>query len=59
LDFDHRPDEVKLFTIGENVGVSLKRLWAEIGKCDVRCANCHRIITEERRAAALLGAGGM
>lgn len=52
LDFDHRPDEIKLFNIGFGI---VSRSWdairAEIAKCDVRCANCHRIVTAERKAA--------
>lgn len=49
LDFDHRKGEVKLFTIGA-VGSSQSReaLLAEIAKCDVVCANCHRIRTDGR-----------
>lgn len=50
LDFDHRPGERKLFNIGTTaMGVSQLRLLAEIAKCDVRCANCHRRITAGRR----------
>lgn len=50
LEFDHRPDEHKLFNIGEKVGAySLERVWAEVAKCDVVCANCHAIRTTERR----------
>lgn len=49
LDFDHRPGVEKLFTIGESVTRSWETVLAEIAKCDVRCANCHRIITAERR----------
>ena len=49
LDFDHRPGEIKLFPIMRD-GTS--RNWdlikAEIAKCDVVCANCHRIRTAER-----------
>jgi hypothetical protein len=55
LDFDHVRG-VKLFTIAMAVrnGRSLKAIQAEIEKCDVRCANCHRRITRrrEREAAA-------
>lgn len=44
LDFDHRPDEVKLSEV--TTLIQLRRRWsaisAEILKCDVRCANCHR-----------------
>lgn len=45
LEFDHRDPATKRFEIGGAVRtrpVSVKRLLAEIAKCDVRCANCHR-----------------
>lgn len=50
LDFDHRPSTEKKFNIG-NRGwtVSEATLLAEIEKCDVLCANCHRIRTADRR----------
>jgi hypothetical protein len=52
LDFDHRPGEKKLFTIGGPAFSN--KSWAsielEIAKCDVRCANCHRIMTKTRKA---------
>lgn len=49
LEFDHRED--KDFEIGAAIGkgVGLKRLMAEIAKCDVRCANCHRRKTYAER----------
>lgn len=50
LEFDHLPGTVKLFNIGEKVGsYSRAKLWAEIAKCEVVCANCHAIRTTERR----------
>lgn len=41
LQFDHLRD--KLFTIGEVArrSLSLRRVIAEVEKCEVRCANCH------------------
>ncbi len=48
LDFDHARG-VKEFSIATNVGLSWPRILAELAKCDVRCSNCHRIKTEERR----------
>jgi hypothetical protein len=51
LDFDHRPGEKKL----ANVNVLVKRgatreiILAEIAKCDLVCANCHRIRTWKRK----------
>jgi hypothetical protein len=43
LDFDHRVPEDKRFSIAKRYGkVSDETLLAEIAKCDVRCANCHR-----------------
>lgn len=50
LDFDHVRD-VKI----NNIATACQKAWklekliAEIKKCEVRCANCHRIVTYERR----------
>lgn len=43
LEFDHVRG-TKLFNVGEatSKGYSLKRVQAEVEKCEVRCANCHR-----------------
>lgn len=43
LEFDHRVPSEKLFTIGLYMGAPHTKMKAEIAKCDVRCANCHRI----------------
>jgi len=50
LDFDHvrgtkKADVSRLV----NDGYSWEVVEAEIAKCEVRCANCHRIKTAERR----------
>jgi hypothetical protein len=47
LDFDHRERAVKRVGIGVMLsgGWSWQAMLAEIAKCDVRCANCHRIRT--------------
>ncbi|MFJ1700352.1 hypothetical protein ACIOHC_35775 [Streptomyces sp. NPDC088252] len=51
LEFDHLPEFVKKFNIMEKVGsYSMKKIWEEIAKCDVVCANCHAVRTNERRA---------
>ena len=48
MDFDHVRGK-KLFTIGGGAaGRSLKALHAEMAKCDVVCANCHRVRTKQR-----------
>lgn len=42
LEFDHVRGN-KLFAISSKIGrISLNNLKAEILKCEVRCANCHR-----------------
>ncbi len=53
MDFDHRPDEEKSFTIGAALseGYPLRAVQEEIKKCDVVCANCHRERTFQRRVA--------
>lgn len=50
LEFDHRGDDVKVFDVGDAIrrGYSLNSVKAEVEKCDVRCANCHRRITYKR-----------
>src|SRR5262245_31410711 len=55
MDFDHRPGEIKAFALANAAGqtrISAERLRAEIAKCDVVCANCHRIRTHHRRKKA-------
>lgn len=51
LDFDHIPERgEKLYSIGSGMArMSEKALLVEIAKCEVRCANCHRIKTVERK----------
>lgn len=50
LEFDHI-NGVKEENISHAVrnAWSIKRLMFEISKCEVRCCNCHRIATIERR----------
>ncbi len=44
LDFDHRDGEIKLFNISSEVAKgSWKRIKEEMTKCDVLCANHHRL----------------
>ena len=42
LEFDHRDGSGKERNISDMLGLNLNRIKAEIAKCDVRCANCHR-----------------
>jgi hypothetical protein len=53
MDFDHISDD-KEAAVGwmANQPVSVKRLLAEIEKCEVVCANCHRLRTWSRRVEA-------
>lgn len=48
LEFDHLPGHVKRFNISEKMGRSIEELLIEIAKCEVVCANCHRIRTVDR-----------
>lgn len=51
LDFDHKPGVEKVASVSFLVGRA--RPWGiiqtEIDKCDVRCANCHRVVTRQRQ----------
>lgn len=55
MEYDHRPGEKKLFTIARMVVA--QRSWeliaAEIAKCDLVCANCHRYRTHVTRKEVL------
>jgi hypothetical protein len=48
MDFDHVRDG-KSFSIAHFNNRSLDALLEEIDKCDIVCANCHRIRTKARR----------
>lgn len=45
LDFHHLNDKKFNISSSVNRGVSLKKIFEEIKKCLVLCANCHRIET--------------
>ena len=49
MDFDHLDPTTKVMSVADMVtrNVSLVTLMAEIAKCEVVCANCHRIRTHD------------
>jgi hypothetical protein len=50
LDFDHLPGFEKTNRVSTMAAGSTKaKIDAEIAKCEVVCANCHRVRTAERR----------
>lgn len=51
LEFDHIADKVGDVSTLAGSGRTWARITAEIEKCEVRCANCHRKKTAERRVA--------
>jgi len=52
LEFDHRDHLGKkrqgISQMVAEANVSVETLPIEIAKCEVRCANCHRLVTSER-----------
>ena len=48
MDFDHRPGEVKAVNLSAARSLKPATINAEIAKCDVVCACCHRIRTAKR-----------
>lgn len=48
MDFDHVRGE-KILEVGYMASHSRKRILAEIAKCELICANCHRVRTWKRR----------
>lgn len=51
LDFDHLPGTTKRYRICTMAGMRRDLIDAEIAKCEVVCANCHRIRTSKRLEA--------
>ena len=49
MEFDHVPGTDKVFNVSAYVRRSTTRLVDEMSKCDIVCANCHRIRTVWRR----------
>lgn len=47
LEFDHIRDKRMSISVGTRF-LSLKKLKEEIGKCAIRCANCHRRSTAKK-----------
>lgn len=54
LEFDHTSDN-KSFTVSRAIalGYSEKKILSEIEKCELVCANCHRVRTYNRRQQRL------
>jgi hypothetical protein len=49
LEFDHvRGTKVSSISAMSSRGIIPESLMEEINKCEVRCANCHRIVTAKR-----------
>ena len=60
FDLDHRPGESKVLKLSQLAAVgTMAQVIAECEKCDVVCANCHRIRTEQRKADGMPGASNM
>ena len=51
LDFDHVGDKTITPSVMVTRGWSKERIDKELAQCEVRCANCHRIKTAERRVS--------
>ncbi len=57
LDFHHKNEQNKLFTLGGfRRAVGFERIKAEVEKCEVLCANYHRILHDENREKDVIGA---
>jgi formate-dependent nitrite reductase cytochrome c552 subunit len=49
MDFDHVDPTAKVKGVTRMIMGSIDRMLAEAAKCDIVCANCHRLRTFERR----------
>lgn len=48
MDFDHRDPSTKTGVVAWLLTRTPARIWDEIAKCDLVCANCHRVRTHVR-----------
>lgn len=49
MDFDHRDPATKQYTVSRMVGrAGTDAILVEVAKCDIVCANCHRVRTWRR-----------
>jgi hypothetical protein len=55
MEFDHRDGTAKIAAVGDLIshGCTDEKLLNEISKCDVVCANCHRLRTYNRLCVKL------
>jgi len=51
MDFHHRDPSTKSFSVSQTRHYSLAVTLAEIEKCDLYCANCHRLVTHAEEPA--------
>lgn len=51
MEFDHRNPKTKLFPISRVGFYSIEKLKIELEKCDLVCANCHKVRTHKQRLA--------
>lgn len=49
MDFDHLNPNIKLFSIANGIGKSYDSIKTEIDKCELVCANCHKLRTHNRK----------
>jgi hypothetical protein len=55
FDFDHRDPVEKSFAVSsKSMDVALSTLLAEFAKCDLVCANCHRLRTHKQFKTGVL-----
>lgn len=56
MQFDHRDPTEKRDTVSRMIGrAGTEKILAEVAKCDIVCANCHRNRTYQRRRAVDAG----
>jgi hypothetical protein len=53
MDFDHREDKRRSVGAMVSGDCSIEAILAEIKKCDLVCANCHRTRTHKQRQAGI------
>jgi hypothetical protein len=55
MDFDHRDPSTKAFNVmtGRAMLMSTRRVLAEVAKCDIVCANCHRLRSRAQHRARI------